>query len=141
MSKTDGHLYLHPFPGVTMFTASPCVAVVFTTKVLEFFLTLPVGWKSWISPYFTIGEKTAVRFCDKSRVENSSPNHRPQSPVSHADSICDTEVLSKVRAPFFCSFVAPHSFSLNLWSEDSFSGLPLLNFTADKSWAHRVQYN
>ena len=60
-----------------MFTASPRVAVAFVTKVTEFFLTLPVGWKSCSSPYFTIGEMTTVKFCDKIKSGKQLP--KPQA--------------------------------------------------------------
>lgn len=140
MSKTDRHLYPHPVPGVSVFTASPCVAVAFITKVTEFFLTLSVGQKSCFSPYFTIGEMTTVKFCDKIKSGNQLPKSQAiKSCLRCWLCVSDTEVPSKVRAPFSCSLVAPHGFSWNLWSEEPFAGMPLLNFTADKSWAHRVQ--
>lgn len=62
-----------------MFTASPRVAVAFIVKV-EFFLTLPVGWKSCFSPYFTFVEMTIIKFCDKIKSGKQLP--KPQAPRS-----------------------------------------------------------
>lgn len=73
-----------------MFSALPHIAVVFITKAMEFFLTLPVEWKCWFSPYFTIGKMTRVKLYDKIKSGNSSPNCRPQGPVSHVDSVLVT---------------------------------------------------
>lgn len=63
-----------------MFTASPRAAVAFIMKVTEFFLTLPVGWKSCFSPYFTIVEMTALKFCDK--IKSGKQLLKSQAPSS-----------------------------------------------------------
>lgn len=63
----------------------PHVAVSSITKVTEFFLTLPVKWKSWFFSYFTIGQMSNVKLHDKIKSGKQLP--KPQGPVSHADSV------------------------------------------------------
>lgn len=121
MSKTDGHLYIHPVSGKSTFIALPPVAVAFIPKVTEFFLMVPVQWKSHHSG------NDYIKSCEKSRVKNSSPDHRPQCSILCAGSrsvIVRSSTRSKhlSPAPLPQTLIAEHGF---MWHGISLSSLCL----------------